>query len=116
PATVLRIQLVGATTTPDVVTGEPLAGRVNYLIGSDRAKWRTNVATYDSVSFKGVYPGIDLVYHGHQRTQLEYDFVVAPWRDPGQIALDFVGADRVSVNRGGELAITVGTRELRHGR
>ena len=34
---------------------------------------------YGQVSYKDVYPGIDVVYYGNQR-QLEYDFVVAPAR------------------------------------
>ena len=44
------------------------------------------------MKYKGVYPGVDLVYYGNQR-QLEYDFVVAPGADPILIVLD-VGAVR----------------------
>ena len=35
------------------------------------------MANYSRVAENGVYPGIDLVYHGNQG-QLEYDFDVAP--------------------------------------
>ena len=40
-----------------------LPGVTNYFIGSDPAKWRTNVAGYAKVKYEGVYPGIDLVYY-----------------------------------------------------
>ena len=45
-----------------------------------------------AVKYTGVYPGIDLVYHGNQRL-LEYDFVVAPGADPNAIELRFQGRE-----------------------
>ena len=32
---------------------------------------------YAKVGYKGVYPGVDLVYYGNEG-QLEYDYVLAP--------------------------------------
>ena len=46
---------------------------------------------YGKVRLQGVYPGIDLVYYGHQG-QLEYDFVVAPGADASSIRWGFDGA------------------------
>ena len=45
--------------------------------------------TYAKVQYKGVYPGIDLVFYGNQG-QLEYDFAVAPGADPSAIKLRIV--------------------------
>src|SRR5439155_26117035 len=73
---VLRMKLVGARATPRAVPLERLPGNSNYFIGSDPGKWRVDVPNYSKVGYKGVYPGVDLVYYGNQR-QLEYDFVVA---------------------------------------
>ena len=73
-------------------------GTVNYFIGSDPKKWRTNVPTYAKVRYKNVYPGIDLIYHNNPtRTgQLEYDFVVASGADPRSISMT-IDCDRPSV-------------------
>ncbi len=68
-----------------------LPGTANYFIGNDPSGWQTGLPTYGRVSYEGVYPGIDLVYYGHQR-ELEYDFVLAPGADAGKIALSFRGA------------------------
>jgi hypothetical protein len=84
------MRLVGANTRAKVAGVDPLPGKTNYFIGNDPTKWRTNIPTYARVRYRSVYPGVDLVYYGHQG-QLEYDFVVAPGADPRQIALD-VGA------------------------
>ncbi|MBI4464852.1 MAG: SBBP repeat-containing protein [Acidobacteria bacterium] len=87
---VLRMRLVGANPAPEITGMEELPGKVNYFIGNDPEKWRTNVATYAKVLYEDVYPGIDVVYYGNQR-QLEYDFVVAPGADPRAIRLAFLG-------------------------
>src|SRR5260370_22506541 len=87
-AAVLRMQLICANAAAAANGRQELAGKVNYFIGNDPAKWRTNVSTFGQVRYKEVYPGIDLVYYGNGR-QLEYDFVVAPGRGPRAIALEF---------------------------
>ncbi|MBM4258814.1 MAG: hypothetical protein FJ147_23295 [Deltaproteobacteria bacterium] len=86
--TVVRMQVLGANLTPQVVGTEQLAGTVNYLRGNDPTLWRTNIPTYGKVHYHNVYSGIDLVYYGKQR-QLEYDFIVTPGAVPAAIRLSF---------------------------
>ena len=81
---VIRFRLLGANPSVPVTGVGELAGKSNYFIGNDPAKWRTNVETFAKVKYQGVYPGIDLVYYGNQQ-QLEYDFVVAPGASPAAI-------------------------------
>src|SRR5437667_430244 len=101
---VVRMSLVGAAPKPLVSGLDELPGKVNYLIGKDPAKWRTNVPTYAKVHYRAVCPGIDLVYYGNQR-QLEYDFVVSPGANPERIVLGFQGAERLEINAEGELVL-----------
>ena len=91
----LRMKLVGANPNAVATGGDELPGKTNYFIGNNPKKWRTNVPTYAKVKYKGVYPGIDLVYYGNQGGRLEYDFVVAPGANPNVIAFDVgVGSPR----------------------
>jgi hypothetical protein len=87
-SSVLRMKLLGANPAARVTGAEELPGKANYFIGNDPKKWHSNVPTYAKVRYQDVYRGVDLVYHGNQGGQLEYDFVVAPGADPGAIALD----------------------------
>ena len=80
-ATSSAMRIVGANPASHAVGLDKQAGVSNYFIGNDPSKWHTDVANYAEVAYKGVYRGIDLVYHGDQK-QLEYDFVVAPGADP----------------------------------
>jgi len=102
--TVLRMGLEGGRTAPRIHGLSPLPGKTNYLRGRAAKSWKTNISNYERVRYDGVYPGIDLVYYGNQR-QLEYDFLVAPGKDPSQIRLSFRGADRVEVDRTGDLLL-----------
>lgn len=107
----LRMQMIGANPDAAPFTRQPLAGRINYFIGKDRSRWQTGVPTFGQVGFRGVYPGIDLVYYGNQK-RLEYDFVVAPHANPKQIQLRFAGADKVRLDADGDLVVRAQGREL----
>ncbi len=103
---VVRMTFEGADPHARVVGADPLPGVVNYFIGDDPSKWRTNVPTYQKVAYENVYPGIDLIYYGNEG-QLEYDLIVAPGADPAQILLAIEGAEKISVDDHGVLVLTL---------
>ena len=103
---VVRMKLVNANPTPEVTGGEELPGKVNYFLGNDPKKWRTNVATYAKVQYDDVYPGIDLAYYGNQEGRLEHDFIVAPGADPKQIALGFEASPSKRAHEGTQNSVT----------
>ena len=95
----LRMKLLDANAKVSVAGSDELPGKVNYFIGKDASKWRENIPTYSKVHYSLVYPGVDLVYYGHEGA-LEYDFVVSPGGDPGAIHMQFEGAVPVVDDRG----------------
>jgi hypothetical protein len=108
---VLRMQLEGANGHTEPMGIGLLRGRSNYLVGNDPSKWRIDVPAYGKVRYKGVYPGVDLIYYGNQQ-QLEYDFVVAPQADPAAIRLHFAGASAMELDHTGDLIIEAGDRQV----
>ena len=109
---VVRMKLVNARAGAAVTGRDKQPGIVNYFVGRDPSRWRTQVPTYARVHAKGVYPGIDAIFYGKRR-QLEYDLVVAPGADPGAIQLQFEGADSIAVEDDGDLVLRAGDTELR---
>jgi hypothetical protein len=109
---VLRMTLVGANANAKVTGLDELPGKSNYFLGNDPKKWRTNVPTYAKVKYKGVYPGIDLLYYGNQG-RLEYDFVVSPGADPRAIALSIDGADKMEIDAQGDLVLRAESGDVR---
>ena len=86
-------------------------GKSNYFLGNDPTQWHTGVPNYARVAAPGVYPGIDLVYHGNQG-QLEYDFELAPHADPGKIRFLLEGARGLRTDSQGNLLVKVKGGEL----
>ncbi len=112
--TSLRIALVGASPQASI-TGEALAAGVsNYLIGDDPAKWRRGVRHYGRVRYSGVWPGIDLLFHGRDQS-LEYDFVVYPGSDPAGIRLRYENGRSLRIDNG-DLILETARGEVRQRR
>jgi hypothetical protein len=100
----VRLKLIGANAHPALAGLDPLAGRVNYLIGKDPAKWHVSIETYGRVRASDVYPGVDIVYYGTPNT-LEYDLVAAPGADTSGIKFAIEGDATSVVDGDGNLAI-----------
>jgi hypothetical protein len=106
-ASALRLKLQGSAPNAAASGLDKQPGIVNYLLGKDPAKWRTNIPTYSRVKLAGVYPGIDLVYYGAGKGRtLEYDFVVKPGGDPSIIRMAVSGAKSIRAVGGGLIAST----------
>ena len=77
--------------------GAPLPGVVNYLIGSDSTRWRTNLPTYAALTYQQLYSGIDLRYDGADE-HLKSSYSVAPGADPARIRWRYLGPTDVRVH------------------
>jgi len=104
----VRMRFDGARADSRVEGRSPLAGRANYLIGSDPHGWTRDIPLFGEVVYRQLYPAVDLVLRGGAADVLEYDFVIAPGGRPADIALRFDGADRVEIDAGGNLQLTAG--------
>ena len=114
-ASIIRMQMVGANSNPEI-TGEDIApGKRDYFIGRDPAKWQRKVPLYSNVRYREIYSGVDLSFRGGQQ-QMEFDFVVKPGADAKKIVLNFNGAREIKTDAGGDLilASAAGKFGLRH--
>ncbi len=102
----LRMRLHGANKHAALAGQRPLPGRVNFLVGSDPAHWRTGVVSYSQVECKNVLPGVDAVYYGTGR-QLEYDLRVAAHVPTRRLCMTFDGAKSLRVGPNGDLRATL---------
>jgi hypothetical protein len=85
--------------------------RVSSFIGNDPARWKTDVATYDSVSLGEVWPGVDVRLRAHGRNA-EKLFRVRPGVNPSRIRMRVAGASSLRVNSAGALVATTGLGEV----
>lgn len=112
----VRMELLGSQAARVGAAEERLnsVGRVYW--GGDPAAWLTEIPLYDRVRYAEVYPGIDLLYQGRQKREIEFTFALAPGADPAAIRLRFGGVQRVWIDSGGRLALETPSGTLHYRR
>ncbi len=110
-AATAHMSFVGASSGAKIQGSGELPGKINYFVGGDSSQWQTSLPTFAKVQIAGIYPGINLVFHGNQQ-QLEYDFDIAPYADPGVIQIHFDGVDKIFISPQGDLILNIGGREI----
>lgn len=107
----VQLSLVGANLHAPIEGNHLQPGRSNYFIGNDPARWQRNVPHFARVKYRGVYPGVDLVYYGNQG-RLESDYILAPGADPAQIGLQIKGAGAVKLDSQGALVLSTAAGDV----
>lgn len=92
----LNFKLKGATAASQHNGSAQYNDYVNYFLGSDSSKWAGNVSQYGRVTLQDVYPKIDF-HLTSVGQQLKYEFTVASFADPSQIAIEIEGADQIEL-------------------
>lgn len=105
-AVALELCFAGGKRHPQIDATGRMPATVSYL-----REGVTGLATYRTLTYRDVWPGIDVSFSG-EHGALDYAFHVAPGADPGAIALDYRGADGLSVTPDGKLAIATGAGTL----
>ncbi len=108
----LRLTLMGANPSAEIVGLDRQAGHSNYYVG-EKSTWREGVPHFGRVAYRDVYPGVNLVHYGNEG-ELEYDFVVAPGADASAIRMSVEGASRIEIRKNGDLVLKTATGEVVH--
>ncbi len=103
---IIKLTPIGANKNPKIIAEKEQKGRVNYFIGNDPKKWKTNIPTYEVVVYKDIYKGIDMKFYGNNR-QMEYDIIVKPGADPLLVRLSYEGIEGLSVTKDGKMEIAL---------
>ncbi len=101
----IHMQLVGENAQPQITAGSQLPGHSSYFIGNNRSQWHADVPQYARVSYRNVYPGVNMAFYGVQK-QLEFDFILAPGASAAPIRFSISGAKRVATDHSGSLVMT----------
>ena len=105
-----KMHFVGAT--PTLPMGyDRMEGYSNYFLGSAPSRWRSKVGSFVSTRYDGLYPGVALDIYGGKNA-LKYNFIVEAGADASAIALEYEGAENVSVGREGNLVVKTSVRDV----
>ena len=99
----VKLDFLGANPHPKIVAADPTPAVVSYFKGP-REQWKAGLATYGSILYSDLWPGIDLVYSG-TADRLKYSFLVKPGADPARVRLAYRGVKGVRLNEAGQLEV-----------
>jgi gliding motility-associated-like protein len=106
-----RVSFIGAREEAEIIPDKPLPTYNNYFIGNDPSKWAGKCRIYQGVTYKNIYPNVDIRYYT-ENGQLKYDIIVHPGGDAEQIAMKYEGMDKL-VTRKNELLINTSVGQVR---
>lgn len=96
---VYEMRFLNANKDPQILPDKALPSYNNYIFGTDSSKWAGNCKIYQGITYKNVYPNIDVRYYTANGV-LKYDFIVHPGGDVANIAMFFDGADELKLKDG----------------
>lgn len=106
-----RVNFIGASTNVKVIPEKMLPTYDNYFIGNDKSKWQGGCKIYQAVVYKNMYPNIDVRYYT-DGDRLKYDIIVNPGGNISDIAMQYEGADKLSI-KNSELYIKTSVGEIK---
>lgn len=91
-----RVVFDGANANPEIVPDRIVSSYNNYFIGNDPSKWARKVKIFQGITYKNIYPNIDVRYYSDNGT-LKYDIIVRPGGDLSNVVMRYEGANQLSI-------------------
>jgi hypothetical protein len=107
----IRVSFMGANGQVKPEGQEEQEAKFSYFRGNDPQKWVSGAPSYKKVTYRDLYPGIDLVVSGIEG-RMKNEYVVRAGGEPATIRLKYEGAKGLRVNRKGQLEIQAATGML----
>jgi Beta-propeller repeat len=98
----LAMQFPGASPRVSMAGRRNEPGRVNCFAGKDPPHWRTGLTAYREVVYRGLWPGVDLVFRG-AADQMDCELDLRPGARLDQIRLAYYGSHDAGVDPAGNL-------------
>lgn len=107
-----KVQFLGTSSfSARIVPDKIQPYQNNYFIGNDQAKWASGCQLSQAVTYKNVYPNIDVRYYS-DAAKLKYDIIVHPGGNINAIAMQYTGVDKIQV-KNKELMINTSVGEVK---
>jgi hypothetical protein len=112
PETSLDIRFLKCAPDPLLEGREKLVATANFFEGSDPSKWQGNVALFQKLVYRHLWPGIDAVY-SNTKDAFKSEFRVAPGADAGTIRWRYGASSQVRKMADGSIEIRASGQTVR---
>lgn len=104
-STIVAAHFIGSNVVSNIKKEMPTPHYFNFFLGNDPSKWQENVKGFQQVVLTDFYPNIDLRIVDND-AQFKYELWCAPGSDPSKIAIEWKGAETLTLEKNGNLKIT----------
>jgi uncharacterized protein (TIGR02145 family) len=106
----IDFDLIGSNPTCEVIAARPSSDYLNYYTTGTPVEGVTYVRSFQTVSYKNIYPGIDLEFMTDEQHGVKYNFVVNPGGKLSSIRMKIMGPEIDITSTGSlKLTTTIGT-------
>jgi gliding motility-associated-like protein len=93
--------------TCEVIPEGRVSNYYNYAVKDDDYHQHSidNIPAFTKLTYKNIYPFIDLVFVFKAEGGIKYSFIVHPGGDPANIKMNYSGMNKISKNSNGEIVI-----------
>ncbi|MEO5594863.1 MAG: PKD domain-containing protein [Chitinophagaceae bacterium] len=91
-----KVNFEGASDDVQIIPEKVQESYNNYFIGNDPSNWVSGCKIYKGITYRNMYPGIDVRYYSENGT-LKYDIVVNPGANTANIVMKYAGADKLTI-------------------
>ncbi len=106
-----KVNFEGASAAAEIIPDKPLSEYNNYFIGDDKTKWQGGCKIFQAVTYKNIYPGIDVHYYT-DAGKLKYDLIIHPGGKVESIIMSYKGIDKMDI-RNKELILNTSVGEVK---
>ncbi|HEX3080599.1 MAG TPA: hypothetical protein VHQ04_09055, partial [Puia sp.] len=108
----IDVKLAGANAAPELVADRITEASFNFYTAGLQESGITNVHGYNRVTYRNIYPEIDLVFSAPDaadESSLKYEWILHPGADPSKIKLQYSGATALVPAAGGGFQLMTST-------
>ena len=105
----IDIEFSGANPSPEIIAEEASDEYLNYYTTGTAEEGALSVKHYGKVTYKNLYPGIDLVFQAQTAPTkpVEYSFIVHPGADLSLIRWKYNGSNGIHIKNGNIIINTI---------
>ena len=109
----IAMDWIGANPHPKIISNEQAEGYHTYLQKTDNGYNTIEIHGFKTLTYKDIYPGIDVVYSFPDKGGVKYNLIVRPGADPGQIKMKYTGpVKKIRKNSDGDVEIATNSGSI----
>ncbi len=107
----IDFDLLASNPACEIITSDPSSDYLNYYTAGTPVEGVTNVHSFKTVTYKNIYPGIDLEFVTGDENQFKYTFIIRPGGSLSSIRFKVSGPDNI-IEKGNDLLISTNAGDL----